>query len=163
MKTLIGKERLDYIATVAEIVAAVGVMISVIYLAIQIDGSNKELRAQSFNDGLANIHKPLELLVQDPALSEIVRRGNLDPDSLSEAEWYRFLRWQLLRFDAYEYTYYAQRNDSTTPEFWSGMDSSFSHDIREYPGIRRFWSEYQHAFADPFHAYVQQKVDDANR
>jgi len=100
----INKERLDYVATVAEIVAAVGVMISVIYLAIQIDGSNKELRAQSFNDALSNIHEPLELLVQDAELSEIVRKGNLDPDLLTDAEWYRFLRWHLLRFDAYEYT-----------------------------------------------------------
>lgn len=157
------KERLDYIATVAEIVAAVGVMISVIYLAIQIDGSNKELKAQSFNDALANIHKPLELLVQDQELSDIVRKGNLDPDSLTDGEWYRFLRWQLLRFDAYEYTYYANRNDSITPELWRGMDSSFSHDIREYPGIRRFWSEYQHAFADPFNTYVRQKVEGSAR
>lgn len=157
------KERLDYIATVAEIVAAVGVMISVIYLAIQIDGSNKELKAQSFNDALANIHKPLELLVQDQELSDIVRKGNLDPDSLTDAEWYRFLRWQLLRFDAYEYTYYAHRNDSITPELWLGMDGSFSHDIREYPGIRRFWSEYQHAFADPFNTYVQQKIEESTR
>lgn len=157
------KERLDYIATVAEIVAAVGVMISVIYLAIQIDGSNKELKAQSFNDALANIHKPLELLVQDQELSDIVRKGNLDPDSLTDAEWYRFLRWQLLRFDAYEYTYYAHRNDSITPELWRGMDSSFSHDIREYPGIRRFWNEYQHAFADPFNTYVQQKIEESTR
>lgn len=159
----IAKAKLEYVATVAEIVAAVGVMISIIYLAIQIDGSNKELRAQSFNDALANVHKPLELLVQDQALSEIVRKGNLNSDSLTDAEWYRFLRWQLLRFDAYEFTYYAHKNDTITPEFWNGMDSSFSHDIREYPGIRRFWNEYQHAFADPFHTFVQQKMQESNQ
>ena len=157
------KERLEYVATVAEIVAAVGVMISVIYLAIQIDGSNKELRAQSYNDAIANIHEPLELLVQDAELSEIIRKGNLDPDSLTDAELYRFLRWHLLRFDAYEYTYYANMNDSITPELWLGMDSSFSNDIREYPGIRRFWNEYQHAFAEPFNTYVRLKVEEANR
>lgn len=159
----INKEKLDYIATVAEIVAAVGVMISVIYLAIQIDAGNKELRAQSYNDALANMHEPLELLVQDRELSEIVRKGNLDPESLTEAERYRFLRWHLLRFDAYEYTYYANKSDSVTPELWHGMDSSFSHDIREYPGIRQFWEEYRHAFAEPFNTYVQEKVDDSNR
>lgn len=35
------------IATVAEISASLGVIISVIYLGIQIQGSNKQLRAQS--------------------------------------------------------------------------------------------------------------------
>jgi len=153
----ISKAKLDYVATIAEIVAAAGVMISVIYLAIQIDGSNKELRAQSFNDSLANVHRPLELLVADPVLSEVVRKGNADPDSLDEAEWYRFLRWQLLRFDGYEYTYYANRNESIPPELWRGMDSSFTHDIRTYPGIRRFWTEYGHAFAEPFHSYVDSR------
>jgi len=39
-------------ATVAEIGASIGVMISVIYLGIQIRGSNEQLRAQSYNDTL---------------------------------------------------------------------------------------------------------------
>lgn len=43
----ISKQHLDYFVTVAEIGTAIGVLISVICLAIQIDGSNKQLRAQS--------------------------------------------------------------------------------------------------------------------
>ena len=51
-------------ATVAEIGASLGVIISVIHLGIQIQGSNKQLRAQSYNATLEMLHKPLELIVQ---------------------------------------------------------------------------------------------------
>ena len=40
------------LATVAGIGASVGVMISVVYLAIQIQGSNEQLRAQFYSDTL---------------------------------------------------------------------------------------------------------------
>ena len=63
-------------ATLAEIGASLGVIISVIYLGIQIQGSNKQLRAQSYNDTLEMLHKPLELIVQDQGLADIVLRAN---------------------------------------------------------------------------------------
>jgi len=44
------KPDINKIATLAEIGASIGVMMSVIYLSIQIEGSNKQLQAQSYID-----------------------------------------------------------------------------------------------------------------
>lgn len=156
------KNRLQVLAHIAEIAAAIGVMISVIYLAIQIDDSNKELKSQTYNAALANIHEPLMLIVESEEFADIVRIGNGEPGSLDDGQWFRYARYQLLRFDGYEYTFYLNRDNATTPELWLGMDSSFSADIETSPGIRKFWSEYRHAFAEPFQGYVDAKVKQAD-
>lgn len=77
------------LATLAEVGAAIGVVISVVYLAIQIQGSNEQLRAQFYNDTLDKLHKPLELTTQDQSLAEIVVLGEADPEAPSETEWQR--------------------------------------------------------------------------
>ena len=152
------KPNLEYFATLEEIGAAIGVMISVIYLGIQIQGSNEQLRAQSYSDTLDMLHKPVELLVQDQRLSDIARQAKLDPAQLTESEWYRYSNLELLRFDAYEHAYYANRKGEIQPELWRGIDSSFTKDIKSDPGFRRYWAQDGDAFAEPFHSFIEMKL-----
>jgi hypothetical protein len=68
-------------STIAEIGASIGVMISVVYLAIQIQGSNEQLRAQSYNDTLDKLHKPLELIWgHETGQRDLTRFGDSFPD-----------------------------------------------------------------------------------
>ena len=152
------KLRLENIATIAEILAAVGVMISVIYLAVQIDSGNKELRAQTYSATLDRLHRPTEMIVESQELSDLVAMGIKSPDKLPEKQWARFFRWQSIRFDAYEFAYYAHLNDAITPELWIGLDNSITTNIQRGPGVRRAWREMRHGFADPFQSYVDSKI-----
>lgn len=155
------KENLRYVATIAEIAAAIGVMISVIYLALQIESGNKELRAQTYSSALERVHRPSEMVIESQELSDIVRVGTQSPENLNEAEWPRFLRWQAIRFDSYEYTYYARRDGAITEELWQGMDHSFTSNIGSEPGTRKAWSQLRHQFAEPFQSFIDSKVDAA--
>jgi hypothetical protein len=142
---------------VTEIGASVGVMVSVIYLAIQIHGGNQQLQAQSYHDTLEMLHKPLELIVQDQSLADMVVRAEEDPESLSPGEWQRYSDLQLLRFDAYEHAYYAHGDGEIREELWNGIDSSFSSRVASR-GFHRFWAQKGNAFAEPFHGYVEAKL-----
>ena len=157
----ISKTGLEYVATVAEILAAVGVMISVVYLALQIDSGNKELRAQTYSATLERVHRPSEMLIESQELSDIVRVGTQNPDAITEEQWPRFVRWQAIRFDSFEFAYYANRNDAITPELWQGMTSSFASNIAKEPGTRRAWQEIRHGFVNPFQGFVDDKVREA--
>jgi hypothetical protein len=128
------KDKLETWALIAEIVAALGVIVSVIYLAVQIGEGTATLRAQTHHNLLSMANASFEHALADEKLAEIVAKGLAKPDSLSEAEWYRFSLYQLLAFNAWEYGY--------------------------YPGLRRFWKEYHHAFAEPFHSYVNARFND---
>ena len=145
-------------ATVAEIAASLGVIISVIYLGIQIQGSNKQLRAQSYNDTLEMLHKPLELIVQDQGLADIVVRAETDPESLSQGEWQRYSYLLLLRYNAYEHAYYAHKDSEIREELWKGIESGLTKSLASNKGFRKFWGQKGSIFAEPFHGFVESKL-----
>jgi len=147
------------LATFAEIGASIGVMISVVYLAIQIQGSSEQLRAQSYNATLDMLHTPLELTVQDQSLAEIVVRAETDPEALSQAEWQRYSDLQLIRYNAYEHAYYAHLNGELREELWKGIDSILTGRVKG-KGFQAFWAQYGDSFPEPFHGYVAAKLSE---
>lgn len=145
------------VAAITEIGASIGVMVSVIYLAVQIQGGNQQLRAQSYHATLEMLHKPLELIVQDQSLADMVVRAEADPESLSSGEWQRYSDLQLLRFDAYEHAYYAHREGEIREELWNGIDSILSSRVAS-TGFQKFWALMGGGFAEPFHGFVEAKL-----
>lgn len=157
----VSREKLEVAATVAEIIAAVGVMVSVIYLAIQINDSNDEARQQTYNNTLTLMHTPVWQMVENEDLSKIIQIGSSAPDQLSEDEWFRFRYWWLTQFNMYEFLYLAYLNDEVVPQLWLGTDASFANEFETGPGIRKAWFEWRHAYADPFQGYADAKVRQA--
>ncbi len=151
---VIEKERLEYGALLAEIIAALGVIISVVYLAIQVGGSTNELRAQTHYNTNIMMNRALELLVGDESLAKIVINGSNDPKVLSAPEWERYTYYHLMAFNAWEYSYYLNESDSIPSELWSGLDARMRNQVDTRPGLQKFWAESQLAYAEPFHTYL---------
>jgi hypothetical protein len=145
-------------ATVAEIGASIGVLISVIYLGIQIQGSNKQLRAQSYIDTLEMMHKPFELIAQDQGLADILVRAETDPESLSEGEWQRYSYLLVLRYDGYEHAYYAHKDGEIREELWKGIESGMTGNLASNKGFRKFWRQKGSIYPEPFHGFVESKL-----
>ena len=70
------RERAEYASYVAEIIAAVAVVISLVYVAIQISDNTRELKSQSHYNALMLVQRPIEFLIQDKALAEIINPGD---------------------------------------------------------------------------------------
>ena len=49
---------------------------------------------------------------------------------------------------------YQNIDGSTPKQLWIGADAYFKELVEAKPGLKRFWSQYQHAFDDPFRSYV---------
>ena len=153
---------LDLVSTVAEIIAAVAVVISIIYLAIQVRQGNRQSRLQTHNDTLNHMHAPIHQMLVDPELAELVRVGGKNPDRLSDAEWFRFGYYYLMQFNMYEFLYAAQFNEGNA-QIWPGTDASWRNLFQNEPGVRKIWREWRHAYPDPFCGYVDSIVDAAEQ
>ena len=77
-------QTLQMAASVAEILAAVGVMISIIYLAVQVRQSNRQSRLQTHNDNLSQMNAPLMQMLAQPELARIIRLGGTNPDKFKQ-------------------------------------------------------------------------------
>ncbi len=155
------KERMETAALVAEIVGAIAVVISVIYLAAQIAESNKELRSQTHFNALTLGQRPLEIELEIGDLASIINRGYADSGQLTEDEWYRFTQYQVIAINAWEYYYYEKNKGTLPPELWIGANAYYENHIKTKPGLRRFWQENRHIYAEPFRSYVENTIDSA--
>jgi len=59
-------------ALLAEIVGAVAVVLSVVYLALQVSDNNRLLRSQAHYNGLELSQRPLEMMIDNENLAEVL-------------------------------------------------------------------------------------------
>ena len=59
-----------------------------------------------------------------------------------------------MQFNSWEYLYYQNIDGSIPKQLWVGSDAYFKELVATKTGLKRFWSEYQRAFDDPFRSYV---------
>jgi hypothetical protein len=152
--TKASRHGLELAALIAEIIGALAVVLSVIYLALQISGNNKLLRNQAYYNFLTLGHSPLQMIVNNKELSETVFACDASPDTVSTADWQRCLNYYFILMNTWEYTYYSNHDKALPIQVWNGADVYFKA-LFKSAGYRQFWSEYNMAYAQPFHAYAQ--------
>lgn len=156
------RERIELAALAAEIVGAVAVVISVIYLAFQIAESNEELKSQSHFNALILGQRPLEIELKNGDLARIINTGYVDNEELTDVEWYQFTQYQVIAFNAWEFYYYENIKGSLPKELWIGANAYYENHAKTKAGLRRFWAENEHVYGEPFRTYVETIFNSAN-
>ena len=76
----------EAIGAVGEILGAAGVIVTLVYLSMQIRANARATRIETADRVLARVNESQALLIQQADLADIVRRGARDLDSLEPAE-----------------------------------------------------------------------------
>lgn len=158
----ITKRNIDSAAQLSQIISALAVVITVIYLTIQIQDNTKALENQGHYNALSVAQAPIVMMVDNSDLARIIEKGYINPDSLVSVDQLRFYNHQFLSFNGWEYLYYANQSKSIPKSLWIGADGYFSDLIYTKPGLIKFWKSYKHAFAEPFKSYVENIYEKSN-
>ena len=153
----VSRAQLEIWALAAEVIAAGAVVVSVIYLGLQIADNNRLLRSQAHYNALSLAQRPLEMMVDNESLAGVVAQCDVHPAQATPTNWARCQNYYFMQFNAWEYMYYQRKDGSIPLELWRGADASFRHRVATKPGYRRFWSEYRIAFDEPFKSYVEEE------
>lgn len=152
--TVTSNRRLERWALLAEIIGALAVVLSVAYLALQVSDNNRLLRSQAHYNGLELSQRPLEMMIDNENLAGVLANCDEAPETVDRTGWYRCSGYYLIQFNSWEYLYYQHEDGSIPRQLWSGADASFKQRVATRPGYKRFWSESQHAFDEPFRSYL---------
>ena len=150
----IQRTTLEYWALIAEIGGAIAIVVSVIYLGVQIRANTKVLRSQAHYNALSLAQRPFEMAIADQSLADLIETSYASPEKLSEGQLFRSGNYLFMQFNSWEYLYYQNIDGSIPKQLWVGADAYFKGLVATKPGLKRFWVEYQHAFDDPFRSYV---------
>ena len=98
---------LEQFANLAEIIGAIAVVVTLIYLAVQLKQNTAGIRATAYQTWLsATIAE--QSVGQNPAMSEIIATGLFDPASLTEKNWVPFANYCHTFILKAESTYFLQ-------------------------------------------------------
>lgn len=147
----------EAIGAIGEVVGAIGVIVTLGYLAVQIRQNTASVRAstlQTMSEASTSFHV---VMARDAELSRIFHAGVLDPEALSPEEYVRF-RFAMMAFLRRVEGFHGQAGrNRVAPEEWAGLRESCLS-VMSQPGARAWWAEESGRYNPDFAAWLDQEL-----
>ena len=148
----------EAIGAVGEIVGALGVVVSLVYLASQIRTQNRESRLAAATEWTNQWNEFSVSFAEHPTLAEVWRKGSQEFSSLNPSEVVQFSAQCGRFFRVAEGIHEQYAQGRLNPNIWRGLERTLE-DIARLPGVKAWWPTRSHWYSDNFIALVQPFVD----
>ncbi len=147
---------LEDLGNIGEFVGAVGVVVTLVYLAIQIRSNTREVRSASL-DAVAASHMEFQRAVWgDPVLNKLWFDG-MSGVALPEDEGRRFLFMVITCARHWERAYHRARGGTLDSTSWSGIHKELAG-VFSFPGTQEYWKRVQYFFSSDFVDFAENAV-----
>lgn len=136
--------RLQAYASIAEVVSAVAIVVSLLYVAYEFRQTSTMSSREADVMLFERVREANRLVVESPDLAELLVRARRAPDQLSEADSLRLLTFQHDFFDSWEMGWYYQRDGILEEATWREWDEWFAAEARGRPSFG--WTENRRHF-----------------
>lgn len=143
----------EAISAIGELAGAGAVVVSLLYLALQIKRQIIESRFAAVHELVNETNIFFGSVAENKEVAEIWVKGVEDFDSLDKVEKARFLANLSRTFRRTEGLLYLKLRGRLDPMVWKGMDRS-KRDLCVCPGVKSFWSRRSHWYTDELNKYV---------
>lgn len=151
----------EALAAIGEMVAAVGVIVSLLYLASQVRGNSRQLRHASAQAVLDKLNGLIGQLAFTPGAGDVWTRGLSGLDALEgDEELVRFSSMLLQAFWAYEEVLHYRQAGLVEDWAWTHAKAPVEHFMRT-PGFQEWWRLRKDWFGEAFQAHVDQRMPEA--
>lgn len=142
----------EALGTIAEIVGAIAVVASLIYLAVQIRVQNRESRMAAVHD-ILEAFRSIQFPVQDAETAKLWIKAVSDYDSLKDYEKMQMMAVVGPMIRVWEEAYFQFQSGRLDREIWDTMVTQFS-DLMATPMYVKFWDIRKHVYSKRFTAFV---------
>ena len=153
----------EAISAIGQLVGALAVVISLIYLANQVRSNARETRLAAMRSTLDFLTRFTQQIAEHADLAELRHRGFDDFESLEGVERARFGSYMHAMFRTMETVYYQHLEGHLDPRVWRGLEVVV-RDINAYPGVQAWWRSYSRWFSgEEFAKFINQQQQTATR
>jgi hypothetical protein len=145
---------LEAINALAQLTAAIGVIVSLVYLAVQIRQNTRSMRAMVVDSLAQSIADLIRPMAEDRDLMHAFHVVVEDWHGATDDDRMRALPLFFSTFKLFENAWFQQRQGTLDRQQWQGWDAY----IRMYyhrPGVKDWWQLRKAAFAAGFRDYVK--------
>ena len=148
----------DAIGASAEAIAAIGVIASLIYLALQIRASARASAVESRIQTIRLLTDVMDSYVQNPDLNELYRKGLADTKSLSKEEYLRFSDLCLKTFWSISGAYFQFQTGVLDKGGWQECLSAIRYWVKS-PGVVDWWRQFgRDSFGEDFQRFIDEEI-----
>ena len=147
--------KLSEAANWAEIVSALGLVISLIYVGIQVTDNTSAMRSETASNASTEFIDWYTHMSGDPELMDVWLRGVTEPDSLDEQESLRFVFLLHIIMLQFQNNYYLVEEGTLDEKMLLAINNTLST-IRGTPGFAMYWSLRRDLFNPEYQAFVEQ-------
>jgi hypothetical protein len=145
---------LETINSIAQIVAAIGVIASLFYLAVQIRQNTKSQQSVVVDSLTSSLIAVLAPQASDPALTRACAAAVEDWNGAKEEDRLQAACVLLALFKLSENAWFQQRQGTLDREQWQGWDF-YMRAYYHRPGVQTWWSLRRGMFSSGFRDYLE--------
>ena len=143
----------DALGAIAEIVASIGVIASLAYLAVQIRNQTIESSLASGNELANQLNQAFSSLTDNRDFASLFYKALTDFESLDPTDRVQFSSYMVRVYKIFEAMYFRKLRGGLDDAIWTGVEEAI-RDGLQYPGIQSWWATRAHWFNDEYREYV---------
>lgn len=145
-------------SSVAEIIGAFAVVVSLVYVGMQVNDSASAVRAASANDANVSLQAWYLQIGTNQQTSELFYRALTSEEALSNEEEFQYLMMLHGAFLAFQNSYLLAEEGTIDTELREAITAAIVG-IKQLPGMRRYWRQRKSYLHSGFAAYVDQLIE----
>lgn len=143
----------DAVGAMGEIIGGGAVVVSLMYLAIQIRGQNAEALAASMHAVSEGFRDSIGSLAENPEVARIWIKSNNDPESLTDEELVQMFAVAQRNFRVWEEAFGLYRAGRLDESIWTGIDAQYVAFL-SHRGFKHVWKYRRDFYEEAFRRYV---------
>ena len=152
-------ERLQNYALIGEIVGAVAVVISLVYVGVGVRQNTEAIRVANHQALVAmDIEKNAWLRDSDFAVVYVIAQSDIE--KLTPAQLRQYSSFMADTFNAWEFAYITYKSGAMDENIWEGWDGFYRSEL-ESASFRWFWQRSGANFSPEFKSYVDSHLENA--
>lgn len=144
-------------AHIVEIVTGIVVIVSLIFVGIEIKQNTDTIKMQAYETAMDKLDLRAYTLATDPEMHRIATLAETSRSELTAEEWSRFAQFTLPHLAAWEFIFDAHTKEHVDWHQWQGFDRYFvMHHCSPSSAQRAIYHEYIEIWSDPFAQHVEE-------
>jgi hypothetical protein len=148
----------DAISAIGEVVGTTAVILTLIFMALQIRRSTLESKMTAARELAIELHNAMAACSADPVTTEVYLVGVRDPSNLNYRDRYKFNMLCYRLFLGFEQQYLNSHENTIYKKYFESSQIAFMVFL-EYPGIRAWWNTGKNMFPQEYRKYVSSMID----
>ena len=145
--------KLSDLASLAEIVGAVAVVVSLIYVGVQVNDSTSAIRSAAASDATTTMQSWYIEMGSNRQASDVWFNAMTSPEPLSARDEFQFMMSMHVAILGMQNSYLLSKEGTLDAEFREAVTTAIVA-VKDLPGMRRYWTQRRGFFHTGFAEYV---------